>query len=395
MKGLALGLLALLLVVPEGNAAPVGPAGNPAGGPAGNPAVEAAKRGGPMGRRNRRGAATKTEGAAAKGEGAEGGKGKGTERRAAVLGNSMMRKGNPRQAIFHYKKALEQDPDAPQLHVGLGRALARMGSCATALDHLLPYEDTPAFGVEAAISTSGCANRMGLVHDAIHFDRLAVSLDEDNVRARTNLALHLDEAGDADGAQRVLDDLLLLQDERDASLYAQAALALRHGDVDAFDAIAALWDREDRRDEDLLRLRIVAWMDLDDPQEAWNELQRIRTLRASRSIYPLRLETLRRLGQAAEVIAIADARNRSAEGVDADAALARAYVDVGEIDAAQQIVDAYGDSDEPEVVATQWYLARARGDAEAQADAAARYAALPYNSPLRTLEQLVPVHERG
>lgn len=383
MRLLLAGLAALFLALPEGYAAPPGTSGNPN--------VEAAKRAGRPGRMGARGPGAM---AAQKGKGAPKGKGAKVERRAAVLGNSMMKTGHPRQAIVHYKNALEQDPNAPQLHVGLGRALARMGSCDEALDHLLPYEDTAAFGVEAAISTAGCANRLGLVEDALHFDRLAVALDEENVRARTNLALHLDDAGDRVGVEEALDALLVLQDKRDASLYAQAALALRHGDVDGFDAIAALWDREDRRDEDLLRLRIVAWLDLDDPQAAWAELQRVRTLRASRSIYALRLETLRRLGQATEVLAIADARTRSAEGVDADAALARAYVDVGDLDAAQEIVDAYGESDEPDVVATQWYLARARGDADAQADAAARYATLP-NSPLRTLEQLVPVHERG
>lgn len=309
-------------------------------------------------------------------------------------GNMFLKQGSTRAAVSSFRKQLEADPDSAALHVGLGKALARIGQCEEALDHFWPYVGTLPFGAEAALAASTCSSRLGLLDDAILFDRLAVDLDETSARALTNLALDLSSAGDEGGAEVVLDELLHLRRDRDASTYARAVLALRDGRIDDFDRIAFAWEATEGPSLDLRRLQAQAWLDLDDPVAAIDTLANVRRIRNGQQVRHLRAEALRRTGYAEEAALYLEDRPQSVlEGVDSDAVRIRVFADLGQFEQAHAVLAEYEGLQGPEIAASTWYLARREGrDAELPALAAAYEHAR--QSPLRDLDQLVPWNAR-
>ncbi|MFZ5481499.1 MAG: tetratricopeptide repeat protein [Myxococcota bacterium] len=319
-----------------------------------------------------------------------------TARQAAnARGNAFLRQGSARASIASFRKTLARDPDSVAAHTGLGRALTRVGRCDEALEHLEPYVGTKAFGPEAALAASTCAGRLGFLEDAVYYGEIAVELDAKSARAWTSLALAYDELGDPVGRDTAMEELLLLRDGRDSSWYAEGVMAIRAGDVDRFDGIAALWRRDNRSSLDLLRLEALSWLDLDDPQAAFDALVPVKTLQAGAQIRSLRAESLRRLGfpETASVY-MEDRPNSVLEGPDADAVRARIQADLGDFAAARATLEEYGrEPEDADVVASAWYLARETGDAATEAAMAQRYEVLR-QSPLRDLRHLVPVSRR-
>ena len=106
------------------------------------------------------------------------------------------------------------------------------------------------------------------------------------------------------------------------------------------------------------------------------------------------IEAGRRLGLTSQARTGLDTKVFGAlAGVDADTVAVRVAVDEGQLAAAAALLaglDAEGDE---EVVASRWYLARAQGDLAACVALAREYEALR-TSPLRRLEQLVPLNKR-
>jgi hypothetical protein len=312
----------------------------------------------------------------------------------AAMGNSFLRAGSARAAVSSFRKQLESDPTSPALHVGLGRALAKIGSCEEALAELWPNVGTSPFGAEAAFSAATCSSRLGFIEDAVFFDHIAVELDPTNARALTNLALDLDTLGDDAGVEETIDELSVVKVGRDASFYVRCVLALRRGDLDEFDTLAALWDRWSPGNRDLLILRGISWLDVDDPLTSFRTLEPIKTFHGSKQLRLTRTEAVRRMGFSEESENYVENRPGSVlEGIDADAVRARVMVDNGDVGAARALLSGYGDVPDADFIASQWYVARAEGNAAAMAEAADRYAEVSHNR-LRKPELLVPVDRR-
>ncbi len=286
----------------------------------------------------------------------------GERKRTGAVGNMLLRQGSPSAAVASFRSQLEVSPDSGALHTGLGKALARLGRCEEALEHLWPYVGTLPFSADAALAASTCSSRMGLLDDAIFFDRMAVDLNPTSARALTNLALDLSTAGDAVGTDEALEALLFLRADRDASNYARAVLALRSGDLDAFDLVLVTWEQSDGPSLDTRRLEAQAWLDLDAPAAAMATLDKLRRTGNGQQVRHLRAEAERRMGFPAEAASfVADRPQSVLEGVDTDAIRARVFTDLGRLDAAHEVLDAYDILDDSELIASAWYLASREG----------------------------------
>ena len=312
--------------------------------------------------------------------------------RGPSLADSFLRQGSYRAAVAAFTKELSKNPDAPASHVGLGRALARVGRCGEALDHFWPYVDSKPFGEEAALAASVCSSRLGLYVDALMFDRLGLDLDAENVRLLTQYALDLDTVGDMVMRDDALERLLLAKPDRDASGYARAVIALRRGDIDTLDEVLTTRTGEDTARAERIRLEAQSWLDLGDPQEAITVAGPLKLRQMGVQIREIRAEAYRRLGEAERALEMMEGRNgKHLNGGDDDAFRARVAVDLGDLaTAAERLADHRSTSD-PELLASLWYVARAKGDQAAMTTYAARYHEVE-SSSLRTLEQLIPLH---
>lgn len=314
--------------------------------------------------------------------------------RKVNVGESHLRQGNYLLAVRAFREDLELDPESVPAHVGLGKAYGRMGKCADALNEFWPHVGLPAFGAEAASIAATCANRLGDIEEALFFAEMAYEIRPEDPKYVTSYLLLLDEAGRLDEVDDLLGWLAALRDERDASLYAQAVLAIRRGDLDTFDYLAFVWPEDRRVRTDLARLEAQTWLDLDDPWEVVDSVRKIKRLRRGQYATWLRAEATRRMGLADEAASYLDSRSlKRSQSLSVDAVRARVLADQGDLAGAEEVLGGYGDALDPDLVASRWYLAWRRGDQAAMAREAVSYEHVRL-SPLRDLEQLVPFSER-
>ena len=306
----------------------------------------------------------------------------------------LLRGGSARAQVISWRMEVKEKPDSADAHVGLGKALAELGECEEALDHLWPYMGTAPFGREAALSASQCSARLGLLEDAILFDRFALDLAPEDVRTQTMLAMHLDMIGDQVGVEELLFELETSGSKGgDPSIYARALLALRHGDVDEFDLCVAMWERAGWEKKQLWRLDMQIWLDLDDPQRALEGIGPVQRRRGGGRHYIA--EAQRRMGETSSALSLLENNNlRVSEGATVDAILARVYIDLGEMEKAEELLDAYPEDSDADIVASRWYLALARGQEEQVTSLAKLWSRLNVNR-LRKLELLLPLDRRG
>jgi tetratricopeptide (TPR) repeat protein len=311
-------------------------------------------------------------------------------KRVGGIAESFLKQGNFRAAAAGFRQELEKTPDAVAAHVGLGKALARLGRCDEALTELWPQVGTKPFGDEAALLASICSSSLGIEEDALYFAEMAAEMDPGNPRALTQYALVLDKRGDADRAERVIGQLQVLPGPKDASLYARSVLALRAGDIDEFDRLTFFWPDDRSSQRDLQRLEAQSWLDIGDPIQVVSSIKTIQRMRRGRASTWLRAEAVRRMGDPKEASDLLNSRNaREGEGSDSDAVRARVLADLGDLVGAQALIDQYAHEVDPELVASAWYVARSAGDKAAMKDYAAIYHREQV-SPLRTLRQLIP-----
>lgn len=310
------------------------------------------------------------------------------------IARRMLQQGNNVGAVAAFRRNVKAHPNAPAASVGLGKALARVGQCEEALEHLAPWEGTTPFGADAALAAAGCASRLGLSADAVRYDLLAVDLDPTSARALTNLALDADTAGDMVARAEALAGLADLPPSTLGIWYADAVLALRVGDIDTFDVVTAGWERVHGPGGALRTLRARAWLDLGDPVSAWHVLRDVAVFRGGSIARILHAETERRLG---EVDAAADLLSMDSDepfdAADADTVRARVAVDRGELASAAEWLAGL-DPGDADVVASGWYLARARGD-DAERERLARAYARLRPDGLRALDTLLPIVVHG
>ena len=379
MKAAIRGLLALALLIPALTWAAPDPDAKPPGrhGPVGGKSASKSGKPGPRAGARKPGAARPGRPAHVRG------------------GKALLRSGMTRMASQALAEDVAANPTSPEANISLAIARARLGRCDDALDHFLPFTGNPAFGLRAALMASHCSSRLGMDGDAVWFDLIALDRRPESQTALGALALDADRLGDTVLRDVAWEELLVVDPRRDQSLFAEAALALRHGDLDTFDAVDALWTREGRPPEEMARLRARSWMDLDDPAVALTVLTSTHKVRKGAEARILIGECERRLGMPAATLEdFAKKAMGKLAGSEVDAVSARALVDTGALAEAAALLESYPPRGDDEIVASRWYLARAQGDAAAEAEYAAQYAQLAL-SPLRTLDQLIPVAGRA
>jgi len=301
--------------------------------------------------------------------------------RSARAGRQLLRSGNVTEAIVVLERTVALAPANGNAHAALARAYARAGRCGDALDQADAWVDSRAFDVNLAILMRGCAVALGRLDEALRYDRAGVATFPDNVQVATALAIDLAAAGADAESEDALDRLVLVHPDRDASAFARAAIARMRGDLDAFDVEVALWERADRHSDEIARLRAEAMLDSGLPREALDEAARVERTRPP--LLVVRAEAYRRLGMLEAALA---ALSGAGEGPEADAVRARVAVDLGDLDAASRLLTPHG-TENADILASAWYLARAEGRAVGPLVATWRRAE---PSRARTLAQLIP-----
>jgi Flp pilus assembly protein TadD len=204
------------------------------------------------------------------------------------LGNALLAKGQAREALAAFRRALELKPDYAEAHNNYGMALAKRGESEEALREfkealrLKPKLATAHNNLGIALKEKGrlAESRAELLE--------ALRLSPDYADAHYNLGLALDEAGDPTGAEReyrsaicsdpfhvrahsALGALLLRQGElQEAEEMISVALALDTAVAEAYSARGNLRDRQKRFWEAEQDFRMAIQLKSDDPQIHYN-----------------------------------------------------------------------------------------------------------------------------
>jgi tetratricopeptide (TPR) repeat protein len=104
------------------------------------------------------------------------------------LGDALIRRGSANEAIAHFQKALEIDPDYAGAHINLGNALLQKGRVDEAITHYQKaLQINPYFAV-AHINLGNALIRKGRVDEAITHYQTALEITPDFAEAQKNLA---------------------------------------------------------------------------------------------------------------------------------------------------------------------------------------------------------------
>ncbi|MGC6514451.1 MAG: hypothetical protein ACON4N_08155 [Myxococcota bacterium] len=305
----------------------------------------------------------------------------------------------PYMAIEQARACLANKPDKQACRSILFEGLVRVRKC----DDIAPLVDilrqTRLWDHEHAVTEGICHLRRGDLAAAE-----AAFLEAIHISGRTALPWY--EIGvvrilqqDWDGAAEALGEVALAKRNTGPLAAFSAWYALESGDADVDAAVEEGLARIGGRLEyapALAQLHVVAcrrWLDLGDPVAAVQSAEASRRVnfRDDRNVACL-VEAQRRMGEFAMVEEVLgrswynDRPTAILHGVRA-----RVATDRKRYAEAQRWIDLMW-MDETDRLATQWYLARARGDGRAMASLADEWSSK--NAALdRTLEQLIPVEQ--
>jgi tetratricopeptide (TPR) repeat protein len=314
-----------------------------------------------------------------------------SRKRMPTVADGMLKQGSYRQAVEAYKLEIAKNAESVPSHLGLGRALTRLGRCDVAMEEFWPYVGMKAFSSDVALAAAVCAGRLGFGEDALMFSQMAVDRNPNNAPAMTNLALTLDTAGRYEELDALLAELSTVRDDRDASYYARTVLALRSGDITEFDIIADAWPTTGETVMTLAALRGQSWLDLDDPIQTGRVMRKIKRLRRPGLARMVSTEGVRREGEFAQAKDMLEDRNlRTNDSSDSDAIRVRVLADQGDFTAAHAILDGYEVGIDADLVASAWYLAWHERDVPQMRSMRDLYLTVRV-SPLRNLYKLIPI----
>jgi len=308
--------------------------------------------------------------------------------------------GKVRRGILVYRGLLKKNPGDDRARLGLAVAVGSLWDCKEPLEILGDLRGGPLWSGVAARAQARCLAVMGDLDAARAAADDAATLDPGPgaSAARAGLALR-------DGDRPTFEDALYAlsvapgRELQVAELQAEASVAWGTGDVDGRVAEVRRLGRGTALEDDANSLAGLEsgrrWLDLDDPLEALASLRAVtRRHRLDPHLGAWTAEAMRRSGLLDEALAVQGRQGiRKAKGALLDGIRARIFVDDGRLDDAASLLAPLEASDDPEVLASEWYLARARGDDAAMARYAARWAGRN-TSPDRTLAQLVPIDAR-
>jgi tetratricopeptide (TPR) repeat protein len=116
------------------------------------------------------------------------------------LGDALLTKGNVDEAIVHYQKALQIDPDYAEAHNNLGDALLRKDSVDEAIAHFQKALQIKPDDAEAHINLGNALIKKGNVDEAIAHYQNALQIKPDFAVAHNNLGNALLQKGSVDEA---------------------------------------------------------------------------------------------------------------------------------------------------------------------------------------------------
>jgi tetratricopeptide (TPR) repeat protein len=300
-------------------------------------------------------------------------------------------------AIDLFRRALADDPASVRAKRGLGVALSRGKRCAEALPLLADVRGTPEWTAEAAIAEGDCRERHGDVPGGLAAYEEALLLDPDSGEALYRLALTRGSSGDPAGAEAALDAIDALESPRGAHLrpLAEAWLAADRGGDEAWLALDDLRRRVAEAPTPSANIEAdviegLLWLDAADPIAAERALARAGAVsRAPTRAASWRAEALRRAGLAEEAAAVFERHKVEVGDLPVKrAVMGRIAIDRGRLHEAREIL-AGSPPEDPEILASAWYLARAEGDAAGMAAAEARWRRVSAARD-RRLEHLIP-----
>jgi len=306
-------------------------------------------------------------------------------------------RGEFRLAARSYRAAIDRDPSDLIAVYGVARSLSALDDCEEPLALLTELRKSPAWGWEMAIVEATCRSAMGdLAGAEAAFDE-TLRLGGEPRGVWPRVALLRLAGGDLDG----FEDAVAAYEASDGASYAMVSLLRAHEGVErglpdaderiieARRAIAVL--PRGAADARVLALEARRWAELGDYGTATSVfVDAVKLARGDAMVAAWSIECSRRAGSVKRAQAGVDREGvRRARGALIDSVRARILVDEGAVDEAVAVLDALGDSDHPEVLATRWYVARARGDAAEQERWAARWAAVSLSA--RPLEDLIPL----
>jgi cellulose synthase operon protein C len=155
-----------------------------------------------------------------------------------AIGELALALGHREKAREAYTRALQIDPDDPNAHAGVGKALAAQGEVAAArkqMEAALVQLDSDA---SLQYEYGSLLRRMGQSDAALQSFRKAVKLDSKDARYRTRLGGILVERGDLEEAELQLREAVAMNDRHAEALYFLArALAGRKNLGEAMDVM--------------------------------------------------------------------------------------------------------------------------------------------------------------
>lgn len=312
------------------------------------------------------------------------------------IGLRALENGRPDQALSAFKVLLDEHPDSARLQLFVGQAHLEMNDCDEGERWVVPNQTRPAFQVGYSEMLAGCHARRLDYSSAEYWQEVAVALNPTDPVQICRLALYRYRMGDERAAQELLDEAAELKPNHTAVWHTRGLIALTEGRHDEVEEIIEKLHGLPRGPHQALVLEARLELDLGNAIAA-GELahQANRKDMNSSAALVLRGEAERRIGDPIQAITLLSRRAKVYdERPRMWASLIRAHADLGDVAEAASILDEALalDATDPEIIASAWYLARARGDTIEMTRLSARYDLLQTN-PYRRLDMLVPYTE--
>ncbi|HMV69296.1 MAG TPA: hypothetical protein PKA64_20810, partial [Myxococcota bacterium] len=308
----------------------------------------------------------------------------------AVLAEAKLQAGQPLLAADAAYQCVRDEPDALSCWSVMARARARLGQCGLVRDVFARLRSSAEWDGTLAMAEGLCDLRRGDLSLAFTVLDESIELRDRDPVPRFERAISAMRARRFDQAR---DDIDALR-EADATtgqggpgqepwmadlLDAWWELETGDPDIDGTLALSLAFPGEiganTRTQWSLLDCR--RWLDVGDPFRA-EEVARSSLSGAvgQTRLVACRVEALRRMRDDSESwIVVTRPWHKMADSLAMDAVRVRMLVDRGDLDEAAKLLTGLPEGADPDVVASAWYLARARGDAAAAARYEAAYAA--------------------
>jgi tetratricopeptide (TPR) repeat protein len=317
----------------------------------------------------------------------------------AKLAEARLVGGRPQLAEEAARACLERKPDSIDCLSVWVRAVSAAGRCGGTEASFARVRAAGKWDAKTALAEGLCLMRVGDMAAAREAFEEAMANREDFAMAQFQLGMVAIREGWFDLVEELRTSLDVLDGTEWMDLVLEGWLAFEQGDP-RMDALLAefaartIIDGTRTAQAQLAILECERWMELNDPVKAAEVamLGVVATYHQVRLV-ACRAEALRRLGDPVEAYHLLDRPwNRGMSGVAREASMVRALVDLGRVDEAEALLATLPDAGDPEVVASQWYVARRKQDAGAMALAERRYALVV--GPTRAdLSRFVPLVE--